>query len=107
MWKTDKLATYPDYPNQVYCYTQGTELRDPSIKETVDYFARLLRMATAIWPPLQIGRVLNEIDIERQIHGGLLRSPPQPMERCTSTDIRADLQHRCGVIEPVNASDDQ
>ena len=33
MYKTDKPVTYPDDPNQVFWdYTQGTELRDPSMK---------------------------------------------------------------------------
>ena len=35
--------TFPDDPNQVYWkYTQGTELRDPTMKEAADYYARLL-----------------------------------------------------------------
>lgn len=43
LWKTEKPVTYPDDPNQVYwSYTQGTELRDPSMKEAADYYARLL-----------------------------------------------------------------
>ncbi|MDE1177471.1 MAG: glycosyl hydrolase family 39 [Edaphobacter sp.] len=43
LWKTDKPVTYPDDPNQSYwSYTQGTELRDPTMKEAADYYARLL-----------------------------------------------------------------
>lgn len=43
LWKTDKPVTYPDDPNQVYWeYTQGTELRDPTMKEAADYYGRLL-----------------------------------------------------------------
>jgi hypothetical protein len=43
LWKTDKPVTYPEDPNQVYWeYTQGTELRDPTMKEAADYYARLL-----------------------------------------------------------------
>lgn len=43
LWKTDKPVTYPADPNQVFWdYTQGTELRDPSMKEAAGYFARLL-----------------------------------------------------------------
>jgi hypothetical protein len=43
LWKTDKPVTYPDDPNQVYWeYTQGTELRDPTMKEAAEYYARLL-----------------------------------------------------------------
>lgn len=47
MFKTDKPVTYPDDPNQVFWnYTQGTELRDPSMKEAADYLARLLAWYT-------------------------------------------------------------
>lgn len=47
MYKTDKPVTFPDDPNQVFWhYTQGTELRDPSMKEVSDYFARLLSWYT-------------------------------------------------------------
>jgi Glycosyl hydrolases family 39 len=47
MFKTDKPVTYPDDPNQVFWdYTQGTELRDPSMKEAAEYFARLLSWYT-------------------------------------------------------------
>ena len=47
MYKTDKPVTYPDDPNQVFWdYTQGTDLRDPSMKEISGYFARLLAWYT-------------------------------------------------------------
>lgn len=47
MFKTDKPVTYPDDPNQVFwTYTQGTDLRDPSMKEVSEYFARLLAWYT-------------------------------------------------------------
>jgi hypothetical protein len=47
MWKTDKPVAFPDDPNQVFWnYTQGTELRDPSMKEVSEYFARLLAWYT-------------------------------------------------------------
>lgn len=47
MFKTEKKVTYPDDPNQVvWDYTQGTELRDPSMKEVADYYARLLSWYT-------------------------------------------------------------
>lgn len=43
LWKTKTPVKYPEDPNQVYWeYTQGTELRDPSMKEAADYYARLL-----------------------------------------------------------------
>ena len=38
MYKTDKPVAYPTDPNQVtWTYEQGTELRDPSMKEVADY----------------------------------------------------------------------
>jgi hypothetical protein len=47
MYKTDKPVIFPDDPNQVFWdYTQGTELRDPSMKEISEYFARLLSWYT-------------------------------------------------------------
>lgn len=47
MYKTDKPVTYPEDPNQVFWdYTQGTELRDPTMKESAEYFARLLSWYT-------------------------------------------------------------
>ncbi|HZY74144.1 MAG TPA: glycosyl hydrolase family 39 [Edaphobacter sp.] len=47
MYKTEKPVTFPDDPNQVFWnYTQGTELRDPSMKEISAYFARLLSWYT-------------------------------------------------------------
>ncbi len=81
MFKTDKPVTYPDGPNQVYWkYTQGTELRDPSMKEVSDYFARLLSWYTKGGFTDELGtyhnsghhykvaywEVLNEIDFEHQ-----------------------------------------
>ena len=47
MYKTDKPVTYPADPNQVFWdYTQGTELRDPTMKELADYFSCLLSWYT-------------------------------------------------------------
>ncbi len=43
MFKTDKPVTFPDDPNQVVLeYTLGTELRDPTMMEAANYYARLL-----------------------------------------------------------------
>jgi hypothetical protein len=43
MFKTPKAVRYPADPNRaVWDYTQGTELRDPSMKELGDYYARLV-----------------------------------------------------------------
>lgn len=47
MFQTDKPVTYPADPYQVYWhYTQGTRLRDPSLKELADYYARLVSWYT-------------------------------------------------------------
>ncbi|CAN5642692.1 hypothetical protein BH10ACI4_BH10ACI4_27350 [soil metagenome] len=79
MYKTDKPVTVPDDPNQVFWkYTQGTELRDPSMKEISEYFARLLSWYTKGGFTDETGKwresghhykvpyweVLNEIDFE-------------------------------------------
>jgi hypothetical protein len=79
MFKTEKTVTYPDDPNQVFWdYTQGTELRDPSMKEASEYFARLLSWYTQGGFTDENGKrhesghhykvayweVLNEIDLE-------------------------------------------
>src|SRR5277367_2742555 len=42
MYKTDKPVPYPADPDQpVWDYTQGTEPRDPTMKEIGDYYGRL------------------------------------------------------------------
>ena len=47
MFKTDRPVEYPSDPNQAtWNYTQGTELRDPSMKELADYYARLVSWYT-------------------------------------------------------------
>ena len=47
MFKTPKPVAYPADPDQpVWDYTQGTELRDPSMKELGDYYARLVSWYT-------------------------------------------------------------
>src|ERR1700746_73377 len=47
MYITDKPVAYPADPAQVtWTYEQGTELRDPSMKEVADYYARLLAWYT-------------------------------------------------------------
>lgn len=48
MFKTPKPIPYPADPNQViWNYTQGAELRDSSMKELADYYARLVSWYTA------------------------------------------------------------
>jgi hypothetical protein len=47
MFKTPKPIKYPTNPDQeTWDYTQGTELRDPSMKELGDYYARLVSWYT-------------------------------------------------------------
>lgn len=79
MYNTDKPVSYPDDPNQVFWdYTQGTDLRDPSMKEVSEYFARLLAWYTQGGFTDELGKhhesghhykvayweVLNEIEFE-------------------------------------------
>ena len=43
MFKTPEPVKYPEDPDQpVWNYTQGTELRDPTMRELGDYYARLV-----------------------------------------------------------------
>lgn len=47
MFKTPKPVAYPSDPDQVdWQYEQGAELRDPSMKEVADYYARLVSWYT-------------------------------------------------------------
>src|SRR5499427_1074857 len=82
MYKTDKPVDYPADPAQVtWTYEQGTELRDSSMKEVADYFARLVSWYTAGGLTDEFGKrhesghhylipyweVLNEVDFEHHI----------------------------------------
>jgi hypothetical protein len=82
MYKTDKPVTYPDDPDKaVWDYEQGTELRDPSLKEVADYYARLLSWYTQGGFTDELGKrhesgyhysvpyweVLNEVDFEHRM----------------------------------------
>lgn len=81
MFKTNKPVPYPENADQVtWDYTQGTELRDPTMKEAADYYARLLswyekggfRDEYGKWHPsghhykIAYWEVLNEIEFEHQ-----------------------------------------
>jgi len=47
MFRTTLPVTYPEDPHQpVWNYTQGTELRDPTMQELGDYYARLVSWYT-------------------------------------------------------------
>ncbi|MGH9396053.1 MAG: glycosyl hydrolase family 39, partial [Terriglobia bacterium] len=47
MFKTPKPVPYPADPDQAtWDYEQGTELRDPSMKEVADYYGRLVSWYT-------------------------------------------------------------
>ncbi len=82
MYKTDKPVPYPADPNQpVWDYEQGTELRDPSMKEVADYYARLVswytqggftdefgqRHESGHHYPIDYWEVLNEISAEHRM----------------------------------------
>ncbi len=90
MFKTPKPVPYPSNPDQVtWSYTQGTELRDPSMKELGDYYARLVSWYTRGGFTDEYGKrhesghhfkfdhweVLNEIDGEHKM------TPEQYTER--------------------------
>ena len=79
MFKTAKPVAYPKDPDQaVWNYQQGTELRDPTLKELGDYYARLVSWYTQGGFQDELGKqhqsghhyqvdyweVLNEIDFE-------------------------------------------
>ncbi len=90
MFKTPKPIAYPSDPNQVtWDYTQGTELRDPSMKELADYYARLVSWYTkggfkdeyGAWHAsghhykIDYWEVFNEVDLEHKM------TPEQYTER--------------------------
>jgi len=79
MFKTPKPITYPADANELdWHYTQGTEPRDPSMKEIANYYARLLSWYTRGGFTDELGKrhesghhykiayweILNEIDLE-------------------------------------------
>jgi len=79
MFKTEKPVSYPEDPDQVtWTHEQGTELRDPSMKEAADYYARLVSWYTkggfedeyGTWHAsdhrykIDYWEVLNEVDLE-------------------------------------------
>jgi hypothetical protein len=82
MFKTDKPVPYPADPNQpVWNYEQGTDLRDPSMKEVADYYARLVswytqggfmdefgkRHESGHHYKIEYWEVLNEVDDEHHM----------------------------------------
>lgn len=79
MFKTPKPVPYPEDPDQVtWNYTQGTELRDPTMKELSDYYARLISWYTqggfkdeyGVWQnsghhyKIDYWEVFNEVEFE-------------------------------------------
>jgi hypothetical protein len=82
MYKTEKPVTYPADPDQVvWNYEQGTELRDSSLRELGDYYARLVnwytqggftdeygqRHESGHHYPIAYWEVLNEVDFEHSM----------------------------------------
>jgi len=81
MFKTDKPVPYPSDPDKVtWDYEQGTELRDPSLKELGDYYNRLVswyvdggfkdedgvQHTSGYHYKLPVWEVLNEVDFEHK-----------------------------------------
>jgi hypothetical protein len=82
MWKTKKPVPYPASPSNIdWTYDQGTRLRDPSMKEVADYYARLASWYTKGGFTDELGKwhasghhfkiayweVLNEVDLEHRM----------------------------------------
>lgn len=82
MFKTEKPVSYPADPDQVFWdYTQGSDLRDPSMKEVADYYARLVswytkggftdeygkRHESGYHHKIDYWEVLNEVDFEHKM----------------------------------------
>jgi len=82
MFKTSEPVSYPSDPDQTdYQYEQGTELRDRSMKQVADYFARLFSWYTqggftdeyGHWHAsdhrykIDYWEVLNEVDFEHRM----------------------------------------
>src|SRR5581483_4147027 len=82
MFKTASPVSYPQDPDQVtWNYTQGSELRDPSMKELGDYYARLVswyvnggftdeygkRHESGHHFKIDYWEVLNEVDFEHNM----------------------------------------
>ncbi len=90
LFKNPKPAAYPADPDQVtWDYTQGNELRDPTMKDLADYYVRLVSWYTlggfkdeyGVWHnsghhyKIDYWEVFNEIDLERKM------TPQQYTER--------------------------
>jgi hypothetical protein len=82
MWKTPESISYPANPDQItWTYEQGAELRDPSMKEVANYYARLVSWYTKGGFKDEYGHqhasghhynfdyweVLNEVDLEHHM----------------------------------------
>lgn len=82
MWKTKNVVKYPENPYQTcWDYNQGTELRDTTMKELADYYARLMSWYTKGGFTDELGQyhksghfykipyweVLNEVDYEHSL----------------------------------------
>ena len=111
MFRTEKPVVAPSDPNEVdWSYEQGTELRDPSMKEVSDYYARLVSWYTQGGFTDELGRrhdsghhykidyweVLNEPEYEHAI-------TPQTYTRLYDAVVTA-IQHVAPQIKFVGMS---
>lgn len=96
-FKTPKPFAYPDNPNQVdWNYEQGTEFRDPTLKQPGDYYARVaswymrggFKDEYGKWHEsgchfhVKYWEVLNEVDLEH-------RMTPQQYTACYDAIVEA------------------
>ena len=109
MFVTPKPVSYPADPDQVdWTYTQRTELRDPSMKELGDYYARLVswyvnggftdeygtRHRSGRHFKIPYWEVLNEVDFEHKM---------TPEQYTARYDAIVAAIHR--VLRPLSSSD--
>lgn len=90
MFKTHRPAVYPADPDEpVWNYTQGTELRDPSMRELAGYYARLVSWYTKGGFEDELGRFhksgyhfkIDYWEIFNEIEGEHNTTPQQYTER--------------------------
>ncbi len=101
MFKTENPVDYPRDPDvAAWNYEQGTELRDPSMKEVSDYYARVVSWYTQGGFTDELGLRTNPVIISRSITGRFSMSRSTNM-RSVRKLIRA---YTILCLEPFAAS---